>query len=272
MKKSKVLMFADFIIFIIAAYMILQIVDIVTYIVAMSEYESLPIGEIVSYFSGIITYLFYIGILALGCSIYRRKINNKTLINNDSSIKSDVSTKSESIPTKDEMKTEGSFNYTKTTETKVETPKKIENISNSTNFSNKSNENIENTIPVVKPVVKSEPSRFSWDDTDSESPEKITNNTLSKEEEKEIVRTLSKAVENYNKHRDDDDLEKQLLAAIEKHNAKPKTPSMKMTKDELIKYAVKNDIVINEDWTKAEILDTINKKRKKNTKSSSKKK
>ena len=265
MKKSKVLMFADFIIFIIAAYMILQIVDIVTYIVAMSEYESLPIGEIVSYFSSSITYLFYIGILALGCSIYRRKLNTKARINTD------VSAKSISTSTKDEMKTDGTFNYTKTTETKVEMPKKIENTSNSTTFSNKSNEKIEDTIPVVKPSVKSEPSRFSWDDTDSESPEKMVDNNLSEDEEKEIVRTLSKAVENYNKNRDEN-LEEQLSAAIEKHNSKPKSPNMKMTKDELIKYAVKNDIVIDEDWTKAEILNTINKKKKKNTKSSSKKK
>lgn len=269
MKKSKVLMFADFIIFLMMAYVILQIVDITTYVIAMAEYETPIVGEVVSYYSSAITYLFYISILAVLCRIYRAKlkvdyakskvkadlkiedksIENKSteFINSDAVIKSNVAknTKEEEVIEKEKPVFEVPGLEIEDKEPKIYR---------------------EEDLPIVIKSLEPKSAKFMWGE-DAPVEVKPKTYTLTELEEQEIAKKLTTAVDNYNKNRNKA-AEDKLNAAIKKHEARPKNPSMKMTKDELLKYAAKNSIVVDEEWTKREIFEAINKKMQSRAKSS----
>ena len=274
MKKSKVLMFADFVIFIMAAFVILQVVDITTYVIAMAEYETPMVAEVVNYYSSAIVFLFYISILAVLCRIYRAKLKAdyvKNKVKSETTIEeTPIENKAES--TKADMTTsEDTSEAVKDDD--VEEPEPVFEVPGIEVEDKEPVTYREEDLPIVIKPLEPEPSNFIWGE---DAPEKVKPKTytLAELEEQEIAEKLSAAVDNYHKNRDKE-AEEKLTAAIKKNEARPKNPSMKMTKDELLKYAAKNNIIVDEEWTKKEIFDTINKKRQtraKKSKSTSKKK
>ena len=87
---------------------------------------------------------------------------------------------------------------------------------------------------------------------------KKSNSNLTKEEEEKIQKDLAKAVEKY-ENKETEEMEKKLSKAIAKHSSvNHKKANMNMTKDELLKFAAKNDVYATEDMTKAEIIEKIN--------------
>lgn len=268
MKKSKVLMFADFVIFVMAVYVILQIVDITTYVIAMAEYETPVIGEVVNYYSSVVVFLFYISILAVLCRIYRAKLKADYA---KSKVKADLKTEDKLIENKNTestnsdaiIKSEAAEN-TKEKEI-IEKEKPVFEVPGLEIEDKEPKTYREEDLPIVIKPLEPESSKFMWGE-DAPVEVKPKTYTLAELEEQEIAEKLAAAVDNYHKNRDEA-AEDKLNAAIKKHEARPKNPSMKMTKDELLKYAAKNSIVVDEEWTKREIFDAINKKRQSRAKS-----
>lgn len=252
MKKSKVLMFVNFVIIVISIFTIIQAVEITKYLISMTPYETLVFGEVVSYYSSVMTYLFEVGILAILCIIYKHKLVNETNINKE---KEDIKEE-----TKKEVSVEPTNFVWENQHTDIEElTKQMKVLENRLDQSIKNNENV-----VDKSKVKTE-------------------NTLTTEEEKKIQKELNKAI---NKYKDDEikQMEEELNRAISKYDNKKKdvktedieeelnkilsnhtdkdlkVPTTRMTKDELLKCAAWNDVYATEDMTKAEIMDAINKK------------
>lgn len=268
MKKSKVLMFADFVIFLMAAYVILQIVDITTYVVNMAEYETPIIGEVVSYYSSAIVFLFYISILAVLCRIYRAKLKSDYT---KSKVKADLKTEEKPVENKSvkSINKDIMVNVDETNTSNkdiVEETKPVFEVPGLEIEDKEPKTYQEEDLPIVIKPLKPESANFMWGE-DASVEVKPKTYTLSELEEQEIAEKLTTAVNNYNKNRNKA-AEDKLSAAIKKHEARPKNPSMKMTKDELLKYAAKNSIVVDEEWTKREIFEAINKKRQSRAKSS----
>ena len=223
MKKSKVLMFVNFVIIVISVFIIFYAVDVTKYLISIVQYEDLSIGEMVSCYSSIITYLFEVGILAILCRMYKKQLSKDR----------------ESV---EAAKPEPCTFVWKEQNTDVaELEKTLNRIEQKID-----KKSVENVVDASK--VKT-------------STSKKNVNKLSKEEEEKIQKELSKALDRYNNSKKDEDLEKELSKAIANFNKKdPKVPTTKMTKDELLKCAAWNDVTATEDMTKAEIMDAINKK------------
>lgn len=265
MKKSKVLMFADFVIFLMAIYVILQITDITTYVFNMAEYETPVIGEVVSYYSSAIVFLFYISILAVLCRIYRAKLKSDCT---KSKVKADLKTEEKPVENRSINK-DIMVNVDETNNSNkdiVEETKPVFEVPGLEIEDKEPKTYREEDLPIVIKSLEPKSAKFMWGE-DAPVEVKPKTYTLSELEEQEIAEKLTAAVNNYNKNRNKA-AEDKLSAAIKKHEARPKNPSMKMTKDELLKYAAKNSIVVDEEWTKREIFEAINKKRQSRAKSS----
>lgn len=268
MKKSKVLMFADFVIFLMAIYVILQITDITTYVINMAEYETPVIGEVVSYYSSAIVFLFYISILAVLCRIYRAKLKSDCT---KSKVKADLKTEEKPVENKsvESINKDILVNVDETNNSNkdiVEETKPVFEVPGLEIEDKEPKTYREEDLPIVIKSLEPKSAKFMWGE-DAPVEVKPKTYTLTELEEQEITKKLTTAVDNYNKNRNKA-AEDKLNAAIKKHEARPKNPSMKMTKDELLKYAAKNSIVVDEEWTKREIFEAINKKRQSRAKSS----
>lgn len=268
MKKSKVLMFADFVIFLMAIYVILQITDITTYVINMAEYETPVIGEVVSYYSSAIVFLFYISILAVLCRIYRAKLKSDCTKNK---VKADLKTEEKPVENRgaESINKDIMVNVDETNNSNkniVEETKPVFEVPGLEIEDKEPKIYREEDLPIVIKSPEPEPANFMWGE-DAPVEVKPKTYTLAELEEQEIAKKLTTAVDNYNKNKNKA-AEDRLNAAIKKHEARPKNPSMKMTKDELLKYAAKNSIVVDEEWTKREIFEAINKKRQSRAKSS----
>ena len=259
MKKSKVLMFVNFVIIVISIFTVIQAVEITKYLISIAPYETLIFGEVISYYSSVITYLFEVGILAILCIIYKHKLVNET-----------IKEKEDKENIKEEVPIEPTNFVWENQHTDIEElTKQMKVLENRLDQSIKNNENV-----VDKSKVKTE-------------------NTLTTEEEKKIQKELNKAINNYedneikqmekelnkaiakydNKKKDvkTEDLEKELNKILSDHTTRdPKVPTTRMTKDELLKCAAWNDVYATEDMTKAEIMDAINKKIKPKSKTKKK--
>lgn len=268
MKKSKVLMFADFVIFLMAIYVILQITDITTYVINMAEYETPVIGEVVSYYSSAIVFLFYISILAVLCRIYRAKLKSDCT---KSKVKTDLKTEEKPVENRsvESINKDIMVNVDETNNSNkdiVEETKSVFEVPGLEIEDKEPKIYREEDLPIVIKSLEPKSAKFMWGE-DAPVEVKPKTYTLTELEEQEIAKKLTAAVDNYNKNRNKA-AEDKLNAAIKKHEARPKNPSMKMTKDELLKYAAKNSIVVDEEWTKREIFEAINKKRQSRAKSS----
>jgi len=268
MKKSKVLMFADFVIFLMAIYVILQITDITTYVINMAEYETPVIGEVVSYYSSAIVFLFYISILTVLCRIYRAKLKSDCT---KSKVKADLKTEEKPVENKsvESINKDIMVNVDETNNSNkdiVEETKPVFEVPGLEIEDKEPKTYREEDLPIVIKSLEPKSAKFMWGE-DAPVEVKPKTYTLTELEEQEIAKKLTTAVDNYNKNRNKA-AEDKLNAAIKKHEARPKNPSMKMTKDELLKYAAKNSIVVDEEWTKREIFEAINKKRQSRAKSS----
>lgn len=268
MKKSKVLMFADFVIFLMTIYVILQITDITTYVVNMAEYETPVIGEVVSYYSSAIVFLFYISILAVLCRIYRAKLKSDCT---KSKVKADLKTEEKPVENRsvESINKDIMVNVDETNNSNkdiVEETKSVFEVPGLEIEDKEPKIYREEDLPIVIKSLEPKSAKFMWGE-DAPVEVKPKTYTLTELEEQEIAKKLTTAVDNYNKNKNKA-AEDKLNAAIKKHEARPKNPSMKMTKDELLKYAAKNSIVVDEEWTKREIFEAINKKRQSRAKSS----
>jgi len=261
-------MFADFVIFLMAIYVILQITDITTYVINMAEYETPVIGEVVSYYSSAIVFLFYISILTVLCRIYRAKLKSDCT---KSKVKADLKTEEKPVENKsvESINKDIMVNVDETNNSNkdiVEETKPVFEVPGLEIEDKEPKTYREEDLPIVIKSLEPKSAKFMWGE-DAPVEVKPKTYTLTELEEQEIAKKLTTAVDNYNKNRNKA-AEDKLNAAIKKHEARPKNPSMKMTKDELLKYAAKNSIVVDEEWTKREIFEAINKKRQSRAKSS----